>query len=296
MRQLIAVALFCAGLFCIAQAQVSQTGAGLGAPSSGFNASCSQSSNFLNRATNLAGNTADETIYDTLICGLQTDGVFAELDALWTPMIAPDATTAALNLVSGSFGLTPVNSPTFTAYLGYAGNGSNTSITTGLTPGSGTLYSQSSASFGGCDMTSGTSTGSDALMGAQNTGAGVFIDLLPMLSASSALGRVNQLGGASQSGTNANRLGFYAVVATGLAAQQLYKQTTNIGSNGGNTQSLTSMAAFVLLGRNDSGTVSSFTSDTLGAAFVGQALSSTDEGNLRARLNTAAGNHSSHSC
>lgn len=32
MRQLIAVALFCAGLFCIAQAQVPMTGAGLGAP------------------------------------------------------------------------------------------------------------------------------------------------------------------------------------------------------------------------------------------------------------------------
>src|SRR3974390_3125511 len=81
-------------------AQVSQTGAGKGAPGGAFTPSCSQSSNFLARATGVTSNT-DKTNYDTMICGLVTDGVWSKLDALYV-FAAVDRTTAKLNLVSSS--------------------------------------------------------------------------------------------------------------------------------------------------------------------------------------------------
>lgn len=93
--------------------------------SGGFVANCTESSNFLARTSGLSN--TDKTNYDALICGLVTDGIFANLDILRI-YAAPNTTTALLNLVSSSYNGTSNGSPTFVAYTGYNGTDGSTTI------------------------------------------------------------------------------------------------------------------------------------------------------------------------
>jgi hypothetical protein len=86
---------------------------------SGFTPSCTQSNNFLARATNVTL-LADKQNYDNLICGLVTDSVFLSIDVLYI-FAAPDSVTAALNLIASNSAATLTGTPTFTAYQGYTG-------------------------------------------------------------------------------------------------------------------------------------------------------------------------------
>jgi hypothetical protein len=85
---------------------------------------CSQATSFVSRAS-LTG--SDVTNYTNFICSLVTNGVWAKLDVLYV-LAAPNATVANLNLLSSLYTATPTNSPTFTAYSGYNGDGSTSYI------------------------------------------------------------------------------------------------------------------------------------------------------------------------
>jgi len=96
--------------------------------------------------------TADRAaLYNTLIVSLNAAGVWSKLDALYV-FAAADAATARTNLISSSFGATAVNSPTFTADEGYAGNGlggvDTSYIDTNCNSGLTTHYTRDSACFG----------------------------------------------------------------------------------------------------------------------------------------------------
>jgi len=111
------------------------TSPGGGAPTG----SCSQSTTFFARVWALPA-TLDGSVpstghigaYDRLICGLVTDGVFANLDGLYT--LATDTATgtntavAALNLVSSNCTITAHGSPAFAANAGYTGVASSTTV------------------------------------------------------------------------------------------------------------------------------------------------------------------------
>jgi hypothetical protein len=100
---------------------------------SGGSGSCSQSSAFFARAGTL--DTTHHNAYDTMICGLVTDGVWSAFDAFYV-LGTDTASNANLNLVSSSFALTPHGSPTFTANSGYNGADGSTTIylDTGFNP------------------------------------------------------------------------------------------------------------------------------------------------------------------
>src|SRR4051812_42708310 len=107
-----------------AQAQGMGPGPGMVHATGGFTPTCAQSTAFLARATAVTNDT-DKANYDTLICGLETDGVGCSttLDLLYV-LAAPDSATYLLNLCSSSFSLTANGTGTFTAGQGYASNGS----------------------------------------------------------------------------------------------------------------------------------------------------------------------------
>ena len=97
----------------------------------GFVASCTASTNFIARTS--GSSNAQKINYDTLICGMVTDGTFAKMDVLYT--FATDTTgNAVLNLVQNSFNAVLHGSPTFTANRGYTGvdNSSTVFIDTGF--------------------------------------------------------------------------------------------------------------------------------------------------------------------
>lgn len=127
----------------------------------GFTPSCSQSSTFLAAATGVTL-TADKTNYDTLICGLVSDGVW-NFDVLYV-WAAPDQTTALINLANpGTFNGTTHGSvsacaaaPSFCAYQGYTGDGSTFYIDSGFNPSTATTpnFVQNSATVGVYVLTS----------------------------------------------------------------------------------------------------------------------------------------------
>jgi hypothetical protein len=121
------VSLLCAGLFCLAQAQVPMTGAGKGAPGGGGGGgSCSQSTAYFAAATTLTG--GEKTALDTLICGRVTSGVFAKLD-VWNFLALTNKADALVNMAQpGTFNTTEISTPTFTANRGYNGVDASTTI------------------------------------------------------------------------------------------------------------------------------------------------------------------------
>ena len=103
-----------------------------------FTPNCTASGNFLARTSGLS--TPQKTAYDTMICGMVTDGVItgnlastgcgAYLDVFYV-LAAPDRATSHLNICGTSYPLTEVNGPiTFTANNGYNGNGTNQYMST----------------------------------------------------------------------------------------------------------------------------------------------------------------------
>lgn len=100
---------------------------------SGFKPSSPQSAAFLARTSGLSN--ADKQRYDTLITGLVAKGLYSTTcDLIYAPGLAPDPTTANLNLISASFPLVPTGSPIYTPYRGYASIGAGSYEATGFNP------------------------------------------------------------------------------------------------------------------------------------------------------------------
>src|ERR1039457_3408340 len=79
-----------------------------------------QTTAFLARTSGLSG--TETTAYTNLINGLVSDGTWSLLDALYI-FATNSTTTANLNLISTSFGLTQHGTVTFSADHGYTGDG-----------------------------------------------------------------------------------------------------------------------------------------------------------------------------
>jgi len=83
----------------------------------------------------------------TLVTGLKTDGTWPSIDRLWT-YAAESSTQALIDLVARA-SATAVNSPTFTAARGFAGNGTSAYINSGYNASTaGGAYTLNAASFG----------------------------------------------------------------------------------------------------------------------------------------------------
>src|SRR5882672_2331491 len=105
-----------------------------------------QTTAFLARTSGLSG--TETAAYKVLINGLVADGVFSLLDALYI-FATNTTTTANLNLISTSFGLTGATPPTFTVDQGYTGNGTTQFLDTGyVSSTAGLNLTQNNASIG----------------------------------------------------------------------------------------------------------------------------------------------------
>lgn len=122
--------------------------------------SCTEGSAFLARTSGL--DATHTSAYQTLICGLVADGIWAKLDLLYI-FATQNTTTALLNLKSTSFNGTLNGSPTFTTDRGYTGTeGSITVyINTGFNPTSGSpQFTQNSAHISAWNITNSSSNSS----------------------------------------------------------------------------------------------------------------------------------------
>lgn len=289
----LSIALFIAALSCFAQAQAPNVRAVIFPPrpaAAGFTPSCSQSTAWLARATNVTL-TADKTNYDNLICGLVTDGVWSKLDAMWV-LLAPDVTTAVLNLVSSSFPLTKTGTITFTAYAGVVGDASTGFYDTGFTPStSGTNFVVNSATFGACQSNNRT-TGQNWASGGNLT-SNANVRMVPNFNGSFAVVGMND---GNFTPANSNAQGLFAVDRSGLSLSTLYKNGTSIGTDAINSNSLAATTIYLLAENNGSNVAQTFSGDTVTIAFLAGSLGATLQGNLQTRVNTYMSAYSVGGC
>ncbi len=249
----------------------------------GFSTSCSQSANFLARATLVTNNT-DKTNYDTLICGLETDGVGCSttLDVLqiWG---APDSTTALLNLCSATYGGVTSGTVSFAANIGFTGNGSDFYIDASFVPSTAPSpkFVQDSASFGVAIQSTGNG-GTTYAMGSA-TGNGAYFSPNDSGTMSTAIN------GPLFQPLNANQQGLWGITRTavsGAGSSAVYRNgfTTPFATD---TQASTgvpgfSMVMFVL----NIPTPFLFYSGQMSATWIGAGLSAANYKKLSDRINT----------
>ena len=240
----------------------------------GFSPTSTESSNFLARTSGL--NNTHKTRYDALISGLVTDGDYTKLDVLY--VWATDTTTnALLNLApNASYNGTVVGTPTsFTADVGYTGDGSTFAIDSHFNPNtaSSPQYTQNSASLGAYVLTNVTSGGSiisvvGAQVGAADAGFGPFYF-------GTALYKVNEY--TTKSPSTSTSQGQW--IATRTAASGA--GSTSVYLNGNTTAFDTDTVAstgvpntnFYFFSSNN-GAVSNASAAQMSAGFIGSGLSS----------------------
>lgn len=213
-------------------------------------------------------------LIDALIAGLKTDGIWDRLEAFWITA-AHDSQAGRLNWKNpGTFTLTENGTGTWTTDRGYAGNGTDGYLNSGLAPNACTLLQQNDASAFAWSRTAaqsavacfGTITGTGVLVQPRNTS-----DLFGY--------RLNQA--TSTTTANADGTGLYAVSRTGASATQGYKNGAALGS-AGSVASATRNANALGIGRNNS----LYTTIQVAAAGIGASLDATGHANLNTRLNT----------
>jgi hypothetical protein len=263
--------------------------------------SCSQAANFLARTSFLNG--AESAAYTALICGLVSDGIITGtmngpnsgsgacgsiLDALYI-LATNTTTTAGLNLCGTSYSLLSNGTVTFTADQGYAGNGTTGFLNTQFSPFSAPSpnYTTNGGSIGAYDRTNSTTISSTATIIGISDGRQSYIQPLTTSSAMSA--DVNTttfaLGGA-----NTNRQGAWIVTRTSSSTISLYKNGSatplNTVTTGDTAVAPTGSANFTILAQGLlGGTTQKWTTDQVGAAFIGGALTGTQAAAINNRIN-----------
>jgi hypothetical protein len=108
-------------------------------------ASCSQAAATIGRLT--TPTTAVQQGVNGILCTLNSYGLLASQDTFYK-LASDTATNALVNLISSSFPLTAVDSPTFTANKGFQGNGTNSYLSSPFNPSTaGGHYTLNSASW-----------------------------------------------------------------------------------------------------------------------------------------------------
>jgi hypothetical protein len=240
---------------------------------------CSQATTFLARTSGLSG--TETTAYTNLICGMVTDGTWSLIDALYI-FATNSTTTANLNLISTSFGLTQHGTVTFTADQGYTGDGSTGYFDTGYTPSTaGGALTLNSGSFGLYNLTSSTAN-TNAVTGGVTDGAGNYLYMQPTTSGSFFYD-VNAQNFPSTA--NTQHQGSWIITRTAVNVTQVYRNGSAFGAAGtGNSNALVTTPIFLLALNNNASPVL-YTTDQLSAAYLGAGLNSTNAGLVSSRIN-----------
>jgi hypothetical protein len=252
-----------------APAQFNGCSAGFCAPvvaSGGFTPSCSQSSTFLAAATGVTL-TADKQNYDTLICGLVSDGVW-NFDVLYI-WAAPTQATALINLANpGTFNGTTHGTVSFAAYQGFTGDGSTFYIDSGFNPATATTpkFVQNDAVLGVYVLTNRT-TGSNLWQIGCTVGAcpGLLFD---SYSGGSAGGTLNSASIISTGSTTAQ--GAWNLARSDAVAEGIFLNSTEARVGGlSDTSVAPTSANIIFFGFN---TGFGLVSDQMAAGWIGSGL------------------------
>ena len=210
---------------------------------------------------------------------LKAADVWAKLDVLWM-LAAHDAQAGRLNWKApASFALTEVNSPTFTADRGYAGNGTTSYLNTGWDAATnGVNFSQNSASVFAWNRTS-RGTALLQLVGSESFGTVADISILPRYTGDTTI--LNVQSETAMTPSIAASDGFWAANRSGASAQEGYRNGASV-SSGAQTSLATTTIDVYFIARNINGTADRFSTDQIAAAGLGSSLTAAQHGALYA--------------
>jgi hypothetical protein len=197
-----------------------------------------------------------------LISDLQGANIWNLLDRFFV-LAGPNSSTSLYSIKNTS--ATPatlVNSPTFTPYRGFTGNGSNMSINTQWNISTNSVnYTLNNASIGAYAITSGLAAGAGGLMGGYL--GSDFIRLNDRFSGDLARAGLNNAT-AYASGANSFSQGFFSGTRTASNLQTVYKNGISLGTNSAVSTALPNSNMFILSGGN-----LAYSSNTVAIAFMG---------------------------
>lgn len=164
---------------------------------------------------------------NSLIGSLKNAGLWSKLDVLQV-FAAADSQAAVLNWKNpATFTAAGVNTPTFTADRGYAGNGTTSYVDTTWAPTNGVNYTQDDATVFAWSRTSGTN--SNRWMGSATD---TSVLLLPRTAGSAFQYRINTTGSVTAIGSVTDGSGLFAVSRSGATATQSYRNGATLGAAG----------------------------------------------------------------
>jgi hypothetical protein len=186
---------------------------------------------------------------DTLVGALKSAGVWTKLDALW--VFAAHTSQAGLLNWKDPAGTAAalVNSPTFTANQGFAGNGSTSYVNTQFVPSTTAVQlTQNSASMSMWSRSSGQSATSAGCLDGSNRGL-----TLGVRNTSNQMGaRSNNNTGSSFSPVT-NGIGLFSIIRSGVSTVNAYQNGAAVGSTSTAASVGVPTVAFYVGGYNNNG-------------------------------------------
>jgi hypothetical protein len=210
----------------------------------------------------------EKVAVNQLVLDMKSTGIWNSMKAVY-PMVGASAAACAQNLKSSSFTGTFSGGWTYSAN-GITGNGSNTSLNTGIIPANNLLLNSTHISI---------YSRTDVNQITADLDAGDTNRLRLLLRFDNAIYyAMHNNGGYTGNITNANSTGFYIGSRT-ATSQKLFKNNTAILSSGAGTGTLSSLNVYIgALNNNPSPTLSS--SRNYAFASLGDGLTDTQAGNL----------------
>ncbi len=225
---------------------------------------------------------ARKLLVSNLIAGIRADGDLTSLDELLL-LCAEDAPGALTDVIAGR-AATAVNSPTFTANQGYAGNGSTSYVNTNFNPATnGTAFVLNSCHIMIYDRTARTTN--NAVWNCGN-GDGVSTNLhLGCRKDNKTISLMNSVTTDSYTPPTNSQGIFIANRSTSLATQT-YWAGSSLGTNAADPSVSIASQAIFIGGSNDGGSLNAATTDQHGLFAAGGSLSSTAAARMTSRYQT----------
>jgi hypothetical protein len=226
-----------------------------------------------------------QTLVKALIQGLILDGVWGKLDRLWI-LAAENSQSALVDLVAQDVA-SAVNSPTFTADRGYAGNGSTSYIDTTFNPSTqGVNFTLDDAHLAVWDNTNRAAATTVAI---GNYDGSAEADLFPyqnVLTATGVGNRINLAAADPAAIAYTSSLGFFIGQSISHATQEVYVNGTSIGTHPKTYGAYVVNLPFFVCAENAGGSIYAPTTDQICMASIGATLTSTQAANYYSRLRT----------
>ncbi|MGO4334963.1 hypothetical protein AB4037_08610 [Labrys sp. KB_33_2] len=227
------------------------------------------------RMTVQPDNTRKALINSTIV-GLKTSGIWAKADALYVTA-AHDAQSARLNWVQDLYNLTAINAPTFTVDRGYAGDGSTSSLVTGITPETASLKFKQDSSHISFYNRSVRAADASIQMGVFTGSTATY---LQTRGTGDQFNQALNDAGSAPAIANAANPGLYAIDRASSAQFLAFKNGAQVGTSVIASTAPTNAAQFGILFITSDGGSLGFTTDQVGCATIGASLGVTMQGQL----------------